>query len=227
MSKVIAIHQPNYLPWIGFFHKMINCDVFVYAEDVQLSNKSVTHRNKIKCANGPLLLSVPLATKRILIKDVLIFNEIDWAEKHFQSMQHCYARSRYWADYREKFRDIYSKKWEKLLDLNLAFLNLIREILDIKTKTIFSSDIPNLQGRKTERILDICSKLGGDVYLSGEGARVYNDEAAFKRDNIELRYQNFHHPVYPQLWGEFVDKLSIVDLIFNCGPESRKILEGC
>ncbi len=227
MSKIIAIHQPNYLPWLGYFHKMMNCDLFVYAEDVQLSNKSVTHRNKIKCANGPLLLSVPLATKRVLIKDVLIFNEINWAQKHYQSLQHCYSRSRYWKMYRDDFREIYSKKWERLVDLNLALINLIRDILGIKTKTVLSSTLPDLQGRKTERIIDICRKLGGDVYLSGEGARVYNDETAFKNSNIELRYQNFKHPVYHQLWGEFIPNLSAVDLIFNCGPESRKILEEC
>ncbi|MBO8137429.1 MAG: WbqC family protein [Desulfotomaculum sp.] len=227
MPKIVAIHQPNYLPWIGYFHKMMSCDVFVIADDVKLSTSSITHRNKIKCTSGVLLLTVPLAIKRVIIKDVIIYNEINWGEKHFQSLQHCYARSRYWSDYKEHFRDIYSKKWEKIIDLNMTLINLIRKILEIKTPMVFSSQLPNLKGRKSERIVDICKKLKGDVYLSGQGARVYNDEQFFNQEDIELRYQQFKHPVYPQLWGEFVDKLSVVDLIFNCGPESKKILEGC
>lgn len=226
MSKVVAIHQPNYLPWMGYFHKMLNCDVFVYADSVQLSAKSVSHRNKIKCSTGTLLLSVPLALKRVPFNQVLIYNENDWAERHYQTFQHCYARSRYWSDYKERFRDIYSKKWEKLIDLNLEIINLIRDVLNIKTYTVLESQLANLQGRKSEEIINICQELNADVYLSGQGARVYNDQAAFRQHGIELRYQQFIHPTYPQLWGEFVDKLSIVDLIFNCGPKSRSILEG-
>jgi len=227
MSKIIAIHQPNYLPWIGYFHKMLRSDVFVYADDVLLSSTSVTHRNKIKCANGPLLLSVPLAQKKVLIKDVPISNREQWAQKHFQSIQHCYARTRYWPLYKEQFSEIYGQQWDKLIDLNLALINLIRRILEIDTPTVLSSQLPNLQGRKSERIIDICCKLKSKVYLSGQGARAYNDDQAFKDHNIQLRYQQFNHPVYPQKWGAFVEKLSIVDLIFNCGPNSRKILEGC
>jgi hypothetical protein len=226
-KKVIAIHQPNYLPWLGYFHKMLNCDTFVIADDVLLSSTSVTHRNKIKCANGPMLLSVPLAIKKVAIKDVLICNQQHWAERHFQSMQHCYARSKYWKVYREQFRDIYSKKWHKLIDLNMELIGLVRNILDIKTEMVLSSELPNLLGKKSERIIDICKKLDAGIYLSGQGARVYNDEQAFKQNGIELKYQQFVHPEYHQMWGEFVDKLSIVDLIFNCGPQSRKILEGC
>lgn len=227
MSRIIAIHQPNYLPWIGYFHKMLRCDIFVYADDVLLSSTSVTHRNKIKCANGPLLLSVPLAKKKVLIKDVLISNKEKWAQKHFQSIQHCYARTRYWPLYKDRFKEIYAQRWDKLIDLNLALIALIREILEIDTMTILSSQLPNLQGRKSERILDICRKLDGDIYLSGQGAKVYNDEQAFKDHHIQLKYQQFKHPVYPQKWGAFVEKLSIIDLIFNCGPASREILEGC
>ncbi|MEG6616322.1 WbqC family protein [Peptococcaceae bacterium 1198_IL3148] len=228
MSKrIIAIHQPNYLPWLGYFHKMLNCDVFVIADDVLLSSTSITHRNKIKCANGSLLLSVPLALKKVLIKDVLIYNDQNWAERHFQTLQHCYARSKYWKDYREQFRNIYARRWHKLIDLNMEIINLVRDILDIHTPLVLSSALPNLQGKKSDRIIDICKKLNAVVYLSGQGAKVYNDEQAFAQNGIELRYQNFVHPKYPQMWGDFIDKLSIVDLIFNCGPDSRKILEGC
>ncbi|MBM7855532.1 hypothetical protein JOC37_001929 [Desulfohalotomaculum tongense] len=227
MPKVLAIHQPNYLPWIGYFHKMLNCDVFVIADDVLLSSKSVTHRNVIKCASGPVLLTIPLARKKVLIKEVLICNSENWAKRHFQSLQHCYARSKYWKYYKERFRQVYSQKWEKLLDLNLAMINLIREILDIQTPLVLSSELPNVQGRKSRRIVDICKKLGAGVYLSGQGAKVYNDEQVFKQHGIELRYQQFIHPTYRQLWGQFVDKLSVVDLIFNCGPKSKEILEEC
>lgn len=225
MSKIFAIHQPNYLPWIGFFHKMLTCDVFVFADDVLISNKTVTNRNKIKSTKGALVLSVPLALKKVLIKDVVISNNQNWAERHYQSMQHNYARSPYWNDYKEKLRNIYSKTWVKLIDLNLEIINFIRDVLEIKTPTVLSSQLPDLKGRKTERIIEIGNALGVDIYLSGQGARVYNDETCFTNNGIELRYQQFIHPVYPQLWGDFIEKLSVVDLIANCGPQSRKILE--
>ncbi|WP_031515106.1 WbqC family protein [Desulfofalx alkaliphila] len=225
MAKIFAIHQPNYLPWIGFFHKMMSCDLFVYADDVLMSSKSVTHRNKIKGANGILLLSVPLSLKKVEINRVLICNTENWAERHYQTMQHSYARSPYWNDYKERFRDIYSKKWLRLVDLNVALIDLIRNILDIDTPTVFSSQLPDLQGKKSERIVNISNILGVKTYLSGQGAKVYNDEEIFKRHGLELVYQQFNHPIYPQLWGDFVDKLSVVDLIFNCGPGSREIVE--
>ncbi|MTI81808.1 MAG: WbqC family protein [Firmicutes bacterium] len=226
MSKVIAIHQPNYIPWIGYFHKMLNSDIFVIADDVQLSTQSVTHRNKIKSANGVILLTVPLARKKVLIKDVEIYNEEDWGKKHFQTLQHCYARSDYWSQYKKQFEEIYNQKWVKLIDLNMAFMTLIRNIFNIETPMVYSSQLPDLQGRKSERIIDICEKLGGSVYLSGQGAKAYNDKEIFNQHNIELKYQQFEHPVYSQLWGDFVDKLSVVDLIFNCGPQGKKILEA-
>lgn len=227
MLKTIAIHQPNYLPWIGYFHKMLRCDTFVYADDVLLSSTSVTHRNKIKCSNGPLLLTVPLSKKKVLIRDVVIHNKEEWAQRHFQSIQHCYSRTRYWPIYKERFWAIYSQEWDKLMDLNLVLIDLIRDILQIKTPTVLSSQLPNLQGKKSKRIIDICCKLNSNIYLSGEGARVYNDEQDFIDHNIRLEYQKFNHPIYPQKWGAFIDRISIIDLIFNCGPASRKILEDC
>jgi hypothetical protein len=221
---IISGHQPNYLPWLGYFHKMMSCDLFVILDDVLLSRKEVTKKNKIKAPEGERLLSVQLTRKKNLIKDAAIQNDFPWYASHWGSLQTCYARSPYWHEYKNLFFPIYENPGKYLIDLNLRLIHVIRDILEIKTPMIRSSEMTGIKGNKGERILSICKQGKADVYLSGNGARVYNDEAAFARNNIRLVYQEFEHPVYSQLWGDFRPNLSAVDLIFNCGPASKDYL---
>jgi hypothetical protein len=221
---IISGHQPNYLPWLGYFHKMMSCDLFVILDDILLSRREITNKNKIKGPEGERLLSVPRKKKKTMIKETLIFNDSLWYKQHWGSLHTCYARSPYWHEYEPLFAPIYENPGESLYDLNMSLITVIREILDIKTPLIRSSEISGIEGRKGELIVNLCKRLKADIYLSGNGARVYNDETAFAKNNIQLVYQEFQHPVYPQLWGEFINNLSAVDLIFNCGPQSRKYL---
>ncbi|KJS17095.1 MAG: hypothetical protein VR69_06160 [Peptococcaceae bacterium BRH_c4b] len=218
---IISGHQPNYLPWLGYFHKMKSCDLFVILDDVVHSRRAITSRNKIKGPEGARLLSVPMTRKDVTIKDVVMFNESRWYKKHWGSLQGCYTRATYWKDYRDCFYHMYNAPGEKLADFNLRLIELIREIFDIKTPVVRSSETPGITGKKGTKIINICKYFGADTYLSGNGARVYNDASEFARNNLRLVYQDFEHPVYPQLWGSFVPNLSAVDLIFNCGPESK------
>lgn len=222
---IITSHQPNYLPWLGYFHKMMSCDLFVILDDVLLSRREITNKNKIKGPEGARLLSVPLRrNKSFLIKDATIHDDLDWCKRHWGSLQTCYGHSPYWNHYKHLFYPVYENPEEKLAELNLRLINIVREILEIKVPIIRSSEIPGIEGKKGDRIISLCKQCQADIFLSGNGARAYNDESKFAKNNIQLVYQQFNHPVYPQLWGEFISNLSAVDLIFNCGPNSKDYL---
>ena len=217
---IISGHQPNYLPWLGYFHKMKSCDLFVILDDVLHSRGEITNKNKIKAPEGARMLSVPLAQKKVLIKDVTILNDNRWNKKHRSSLHTCYAKAPYWKDYKDLFLPVYDNPGDLLAELNLRLIQIIRKILNIDTPIVRSSEISGVTGKKGTKIINICRHFGADVCLSGTGARDYNDEEEFRRNNLRLVYQEFENPQYPQLWGDFIPNLSAVDLIFNCGPAS-------
>lgn len=221
---IIAIHQPNYLPWCGYFHKMLSCDLFVILDDVTYSKTAITNKNKIKSPDGPRLLSVPIGQKKGLIKDVTIFDDSKWPQKHWGSIQRSYARAPFWKQYEQFFLPIYQNPDEKLADFNLRLIEVVRILLGIKTPIIRSSEIDGIAGKKGDKIISICKALQATIYLSGTGAKSYNDENEFERNQIRLEYQKFDHLEYPQLWGDFMSHMSIIDLLFNCGPKSKEFL---
>jgi len=222
---IVAIHQPNYLPWLGFFYKMANCDVFVLLDDALHSKSSFTNRNKVKTREGIKLLSVPLSTKEAKINELIICNDQKWQSNHWNIIENSYRKAPHWEEYSAYFREILAKKsWTYLCELNIALIWLLKGILGIKTEIVTSSMLKISNHTGSERNLAICKYLGADVYLSGEGARSYNDEEAFEREGIKLDYTAFRHPVYHQLWGDFVASLSIIDLVFNEGEKSLSIL---
>ncbi len=226
MSRIVAIHQPNYLPWLGYFYKIINCDVFVFLDDALHSKSSFTNRSKIKTREKTQWLTVPLATREVIINELLITNNKKWQSKHWNTLQNAYQPSRYWEEYSIYFEDIYKETaWSILSELNARLILLIKDILGLNTLIITSSDLKMENQKGSQRNLSICKHLNADVYLSGEGARNYNDDVAFEREGIKLVYTNFKHPVYHQLWGDFIPNLSIIDLIFNEGERSLEILK--
>jgi WbqC-like protein family len=225
MSKVVAIHQPNYLPWLGYFYKMANCDIFVLLDNVLLSKQSVTTRCHIKGKEGVRILPVPLATKACRIHEAAICCDGKWQLKHWHSMEDAYRSSRHWNEYNPTFERIYrGTTWSSLSQLNVFLITTIKGMLGIDSRIISSSELNVTASDKSDRIVEICRVLDADTYLSGIGARSYNDEEIFRRAGVELAYSDFEHPVYRQLWGDFVPNLSIVDLLFNEGPGSLDIL---
>lgn len=221
---IISGHQPNYLPWIGYFHKMLSCDLFVILDDVFYSKKSYFARNFIKSPEGARMLVVPLTRKGALIKDATTVHDGRWYIKHLRTLLTCYSKAPYWKEYENLFASIYSNPGEKLADLNLRLINAMRDLLGIKTPIVRSSDYPDIPGKKVDKIINICKYFGADIYLSGIGALVYNDNEAFLRNNLRLVYQEFEDPVYPQQWGSFIPAMSAIDLLFNCGPRSANYL---
>lgn len=227
---IVSIHQPNYLPWLGFFHKMAESDVFVLFDDVQLvRGKSFVVRNRVKTANGVQWLTLPIEGKGELrlIKEALIVQDGKWQKKHWKTIQLSYKKAPYFDGYEAKFSQIYNASWENLSELNVTLIKLIKTLLGINTTLVLSSEM-NIEARGAEKILSIIKELEADKYITGEGkgSRRYIIEEDFKNNNIELIYQGFKHPVYHQLWGDFVPNLSIIDLLFNEGDRSLQILKG-
>jgi hypothetical protein len=222
---IVAVHQPQYLPWLGYFDKMLKADVFCYLDTVQYKKNEWQNRNRIKTAGGWQWLTVPV-TYRFpqKIAEVGIDNTADWGRRHLQALRTSYRRAPFFERYMPVFEEVLNRRWESIAALNLHLIQCLREILGIADKpALRASQIPAADD-PTQRLIDICLALGGDTYLAGPGAAGYMDGERFRQKGIRVATQNFQHPVYPQLYDSFQDHLSIVDLIFNCGPDSAKII---
>jgi len=224
----VVVLQPGYLPWLGFFDQMRRADVFVCYDDVQYDTHGWRNRNRIKTKQGPLWLTVPvrhsgLSKPRIL--DVGIDARSNWARKHVASIRQAYAAAPYAKQYVPALEDLLQRPWERLVDLDLAVAGLIAEWLGIRRPVERASAL-SIEGGQSERLLNICRHFGASTYLSGSAARDYLDLPLFERNGVAVVWQDFMHPVYPQLHGEFVPYMSAVDLILNCGEASRAVLEG-
>lgn len=232
MKNNIAVgHQPNYLPYLGFFDKIARCNKFVIVDTVQYVKRGPfgwIHRNKIKTPAGELWLSVPILSKGKFeqkICDAEINNNICWQRKHWKSILINYHKSPYFKKYSDFFEELYLQKWIYLADINEAIIKFIIKILNIDVEIYRSSKMNyNFTGQGTGVIIDICNALGCDTYLSGIHGRDYLDIELLKKNNIKILFQNYNHPVYNQLHGQFIPYMSIIDLLFNEGDKSLKIL---
>jgi hypothetical protein len=225
---IIAAHQPEYLPYLGFFYKMAKADKFILADHLQFSKKDFLNRNRIRTnanSQGWVWLTVPIIHKSGYqkINEIEIDNSTPWAKKHWQLMYFNYKKTPFFDKYSGFFERIYYKKWENLSDLNEAIIYYLQKELAIKTPIVKSSDY-DFKGQKTDMIIDMCQKISADGYLSGQGGKRYIDELKFKKNNIKLLFSDFKHPIYRQRFELFVENLSAIDLLFNCGPKSGEIL---
>jgi hypothetical protein len=229
---IVAAHQPSYLPWLGYLDKMAQADVFVVMDDLQYEQQNFQNRNRIKRNDGPAWLTVPVErgaqTDRIC--DKLIQNHASarehWQRKTWRTLGIHYGPTEYFRSYREELQEIYTRPWERLVDVDLAILELARSWFGITVPVVRSSSL-GLTGQKTDRILDMCRKLGAKAYLSGSGGSTdYLDVERMKAGGVAVVWQHFEHPTYPQRYPAlgFVPKLAFLDLLFNCGPSSREIL---
>jgi hypothetical protein len=222
---IVAVHQPQYLPWLGYFDKMRRADVFCYLNDVQYKKNEWQNRNRIKTAQGWQWLTVPVRYHfPEKINEVKINNSTGWQKKHLQALVTNYSRAPFYKSYSTIFEDALARDWEFISELNIYLLEHLREAFQINTKpTVISSDL-ELRNEPTDRLIDICKALGADTYLAGQGGADYMDLERFENNGIKVLIQDFKHPVYAQLFADFESHLSIVDLLFNCGPESLEII---
>lgn len=222
----ISIHQPGYHPWLGFFKKIMSCDLFVFLDDVQYEKNGWHNRNKIKTSYTDMWLTVPVKSSYgTNLNEIKIDNSNNWIQKHKKSIQLNYAKTPYFQKFWEFFDLIYEKKYELLIDVNIDVINSILKILKINTKTIFSSDL-NISQTKSDRILEICKTLGADKYLSGSLGKGYLKSEDFSKSKIEILFQNFNHPIYTQIYPPFLPNMATIDLIFNEGEKSKEILNS-
>src|SRR5512138_3765411 len=227
-GPTLVILQPGYLPWLGFFDQMRRADVFVYYDDVQYDTHGWRNRNRIKTQRGPLWLTVPvrhsgLSKPRIL--DVAIDARTNWAKKHVASLRQAYAAAPFVKQYVTALEEVLMTPWERLVDLDLTVAGLLAEWLGARPRIECASTL-GIGGDQTERLVNICRHFGATSYLTGSAARGYLNVTLFENNGIAVDWQDFTHPVYPQLHGEFVPYLSAIDLILNCGPQSARVLEG-
>ena len=225
---ILAAHQPNFIPWIGYFHKMALADKFVLADDVQYTTHGYINRNYIKTANGKQWLTVPVITKgRGLqkINEVRIDKDQDWRRRHWNSLQMNYKYAPYFDYYADFFEQLYQKEWTFLVDLNIELIEFVRKSLNIPCPILLSSEL-DLRSDATEGIVDMVKKVNCTKYLSGESGKKYLNEKLFADAGIELIYTDFAHPKYHQQFGEFVFHLSIIDLLFNEGVRAGEFVEG-
>jgi hypothetical protein len=222
----VGIHQPMYLPWLGLFDRINRCDVFVLLDNVAYSKGYFINRNKIKMQTGWIWLTVPVLTKGLfgqLIKDVKIDNQSKWRKLHWKSIYYSYKDAPYFSEYSDFFEKLYRREWISLFDLQKEILDFLLKLLGIKTAVTMASDL-DAKGGKGELILNICKSLGADSYLSGPDGRNYLDLKTWDKNNIKVTFHNYNHPEYPQLYGDFIFNMSVIDLLFNCGEKSLKIL---
>ena len=228
-GMILAAHQLHYLPWLRYFHKIASADTFVILDNIQFNKSGWQNRNKIKTQSGASILTVPVFHKfQQALSEVQIDSNPLWKRKHWRALKSNYQRSPYFKDHEAFFRRVYECSWERLNDLNYEILLYLLKALGIKTRVVRSSELL-LKGEATERLVGICKELGATTYLTGGYAvQVYLDPSLFEQAGIKLLFQEFECPHYPQLYPDagFVPELSMVDLLFNCGPQSREILMG-
>jgi hypothetical protein len=225
----VAIHQPNFLPWLGYFYKLARCDLFVILDDAQFSKEGYINRTMIKTTSGKQWLSVPIRTKGRMdqrIGEAEIEQGRPWQRKNTETLRQAYAKAPHYAAYGETLEEILARPRTSLVQLNLELLGAMARFLGVETPVLRASEIQGVDGASTQRLVSICRSVGAAEYLSGQGGHNYQDEQLFQDAGIRLVYNDFVHPVYPQLHGEFQAGLSAIDLLFNVGEASRDVLSG-
>jgi hypothetical protein len=227
---ILSVHQPQYIPWLGYFDKIRKSDCFVFLDKVQYKPREFQNRNKIRTKDGWIWLSVSVVTKGLGRRDICevkIDNSSGWAKEHLSSIKAWYGRSEFFGKYFPFFEELYAKRWDNLSDLNVFIIMRILKELSISTPVYFESEL-DIKSKKTGRIVDICGKLKADTYLSGIGGKNYLDEGKFAKAGLMLTYQEFKHPVYRQQFmkgdDDFIPYMSAIDMLFNEGPGSKELL---
>lgn len=229
MTIRIAVLQPSYLPWLGYFDQIARTDAFVLYDDVQFDKNGWRNRNKIRVPNkdGWMWLTVPVSGHfGAPVKDVAIANDQPWARKHLNSIKQYYARASYFKQYFPFFEEIYSRPWTNLCELNLQTLVGLCKLIGLDARLYRSSEL-SINGGRVERLVRICEYFGAREYLTGDAAKEYLESSnAFQERGIRIVYQNYPHPTYPQCFEPFVPYLSVVDLLMNVGPKCLEVLDS-
>lgn len=225
----IAVMQPTYLPWMGYFALLDSVDIFVYYDDVQFSVQSWQQRNRIKTDKGSCWLTIPIVrSENQKICDVGINYGTDWRRKHWQTIKQAYSKAPFFDIYAPYIEELYTIKWYLLSDYCMYISGILAMGLEIKMPQIYTSSELFSEGAKTDRLISLLKNLKATEYISGLAAKKYIEPEKFEKAGIKLTWFEYNHPVYPQIRGEFIPYLSVLDLLFNTGEEAIKyIRQGC
>lgn len=220
----VAIHQPQFLPWLGYFDKMDQADVCVLLDDVKFKKNELQNRNKIRTAKSWQWLTVPVHHEHgQIIKEVRIDESASWRSKHIKAIEKNYSKARYMQDYFRSFCELFMVDWDLLVRLNICLIIYFKDVLGIETELVRSSSL-HVDLAKTDRLLEICRILGADIYISEEEEQEYCEEEKFLKKGIEVEYHKYKHPEYKQAHPGFESHMSVLDLLFCHGSESLKII---
>jgi hypothetical protein len=228
--RTVVISQPTYLPWLGYFRIMKDADVYVFLDNVQFEPRSWQCRNRIKIAKDSIFITVPTHHyKECRIRDVEIDDSKPWRRQHWNAIRTSYGKAPYFKNHAPFFKSVYERKWPKLALLNVELIRYVASQLDLPPTFVLASKL-EVTGKRTELLLNICEMFGAQRYLSSIGAYEYmkKDCAAelFREKSIKVEFLRFSSPTYPQLFGEFIPNLSVIDCLFNCGPDSARVMSN-
>lgn len=228
MLKTVTIHQPNYLPWIGFFSKVCQADLHVILDFAKMGNRSMTNRNRIRTPDGWSYLTIPLGKHASYsrICDILLPADNPWRKEHWKSIHTHYAKTPFFKQYKDFFEGLYERDFPNLSSMNEEIIQYLLKCFGLNIKTVRTSELGidrNLQ--KTDLLISCLKSVQAEAYLSGPSGRNYLEFDKFKQNGIALEFCNFQHPVYLQRYPGFEPNMSAIDLLFNLGPESGEIIK--
>lgn len=218
MGRVVSIHQPAYLPWLGYLDRIRRSDVFVFLDTVQFQKNSFQNRNKIRTAQGWSWLTVPLLTKghtEGVLSEIKIDPAQPWQRKHLATLSQSYAAAEFRDRVMSWLAPFYAREWQGFSDLCWTMLEAHLKQLGIATRLVRARDLKDRGARKSDLVLDLCRQLGATTYISGPQGRDYIEEASFAAADIELQYDDYRHPVYRQMHGDFESHMAAIDLMMN------------
>jgi hypothetical protein len=220
MNKVLIL-QPGYIPWLGFFDKFKNSNIYVVYDNVQYCKNDFFNRNRIRAGSDAIWLTIPVhASGFPAINQVCIDNRNNWTRKHLRSIELNYNKAPYFDLYWPTIEHLLSKQWELLIDVQMAFIRQMLLWFNLHPQILLASELPVSQSDRNLKLVEICQMLGADTYISGMGAQCYLDESLFKAAGIQVIWLEWHETPYPQLGKGFISNLSALDLLMNCGGTS-------
>ena len=227
-----VVLQPSYIPWRGVFEQIQKADLFVFCDDIQYDKRGWRNRNRIKTPSGSLWLTIPVYARGAQIEhtpinQVKICWDEPWNQKHWKSIQHSYSKTPYFRNYAPLLEEKYAAHPECLADFTIDLTLVLAHELGIShTRFIRSSQIPGVEGTKTDRLISILQRVGANHYISGPSARAYIENEKFQQLGITLEYMKYNYPEYPQLYPPFDPQVTILDLLFMTGPQALQYCAG-
>lgn len=224
----VCIHQPNYLPYLGFFNKIKNSDIYVLYDVAQYVKDRWDNRNRIRTKEGYMYLTIPLLDKDSFLKrfyEVKLPPNNKWQKKHWKAIQANYAKAKYFDSYSDFFKKHYSSRWENLADFNEAIIRYLMKEFSLNVEVINTTDLKlDLSPKSSDLLIEILENVNATSYLSGPSGEKYMDAERFKSSGIKIEFQKFTHPVYKQRYDGFIPNLSAIDLLFNMGKKSKELI---